>query len=52
MESQLIIRYLPEWNKQGKSEVKSKYKIPFVDEIELKVLNKHLNRFLQDQYSE
>ena len=50
MESQLIVQCQPEWNKQGLDEKESKMHIDQTATIELKVLTKHLDAFLQQQY--
>lgn len=51
VESQFIVVHQPPWNKQGKSEALSNYSMPWVNRIELKVLTKHLNKFLQKEYA-
>jgi excinuclease UvrABC nuclease subunit len=51
VESQFIVANQPAWNKQGLDETLSDYRIPWVDRVELKVLTKHLNAFLQKEYA-
>lgn len=48
-ETQLIAKYQPKWNKQGLDETPSIHHIDCVARVELKVLTKHLNEFVQKQ---
>lgn len=46
-EAQLIAKHRPCWNKHGVNETPSTYEINFVGRVQLKVLTKYLNTFVQ-----